>query len=127
MKLRKRHKLIYRYSSVYPFGDVCATNDYYFNFKDICFKSNFTLNRAVTINPDYLKVLVRYAEENLSVLKVFFKEPYHTSIIKKDKISYINFVAAVGGLMGLCMGLSFVSAAEWIYHIGKFFYNYAKS
>jgi hypothetical protein len=52
---------------------VCATNDYYFNFKDICFKNNFTLNRGVTINPDYLKVLLKYAEENLTVVKIFFK------------------------------------------------------
>jgi hypothetical protein len=36
-------------------------------------------------------------------------------------------MATVGGLMGLCMGLSFVSVAEWFYHIGKLFYNYCKS
>ncbi len=126
IKLR-RERLLFRYSPLYPQGDICSTNDYYFNFMGLCNKSNFTLNRAVVINPDYLTVLLRYAKENLIALKIFFKEPYYTSIIKKDKISYINFVATVGGLMGLCMGLSFVSAAEWIYHFSKLFYNYCRS
>jgi hypothetical protein len=71
-------------------------------------------------------VLFRYAEENLVALKIFFKEPYFTSITKKDKIPFITFVANVGGLMGLCMGLSFVSVAEWIYHLGRLAVNFCR-
>ena len=119
-------RLNFRYSSLYPYGDVCATNDYYFNFVGICFK-NFTLTTQAPIGSDFMKVLLRYAGENLTMLKIYFKEPYHTSIVKKDKITILNFVATVGGLMGLCMGLSCVSVAEWIYHIGRLFYIFCKT
>ena len=38
--------------------------------------------------------------------------------IKRDqKITVIGFVANTGGLLGLCMGFSLVSAFEILYHI----------
>ena len=104
-------------------GDICGTNDYYYSLKEICNKTNYSLNREIVVTPEYQQLLIRYASDNLVVLKVFFKEPYYTSIVKKDKFSIINFVANVGGLMGLCIGLSLVSVAEWIYHFAKLFYN----
>ena len=123
----RRARFLRHYASQYPIGDICATNEYYFNFMGICNRNNFTINRSVQVSEDFVKVLLQYAKDNLVVLKVFFKEPYYTSIVKKDKISHISFVATVGGLVGLCMGLSFVSVAEWVYHFGKLLYKYLKA
>lgn len=95
----------------------------HFSKKGICTTEKYRLNNKVAIEKNYVKILMQYAMDNLAVLKVFFKEPYYTSYVKNDKISYSSFVANVGGLMGLCMGLSFVSIAEWIYHLSRLIYK----
>ncbi len=61
--------------------------------------------------------LVKYAEENFSVLKIFFKDPYYTIIQKDEAITLTTFIANAGGILGLCLGLSFVSIFEVIYHL----------
>ncbi len=60
--------------------------------------------------------LFQYASDNIAVLKVFIKDPYYTNIKKDEQMSYISFIGNAGGLVGLCMGLSFVSIFEMIYH-----------
>ena len=69
------------------------------------------------------KFYLRYAEENLSKIAVYLKNPYHTSIIKDVKITLTDFVSNTGGLMGLYLGLSFISVFELIYHFIKYFSN----
>ena len=58
----------------------------------------------------------RYAEDN-AVIKIFIKDPYYTNIQRDEAMSTVSFVANAGGLMGLCVGLSFVSIFEIFYHI----------
>jgi hypothetical protein len=67
--------------------------------------------------------LYEYAQDNIAILKVFIKDPYYTNIKKDEQMSYISFIGNAGGLVGLCMGLSFVSVFEMFYHC----FNYCLS
>ena len=67
--------------------------------------------------------LNKYASKNIAVLKIYLKEPYYTNIIRDRQITFISFVGNTGGLVGLCLGLSFISIFEGIYH----FFNFVAS
>ena len=67
-----------------------------------------------------IEFLHQYASKNIAVLKIFLKDPYYTNIIRDRQITLINFVGNTGGLVGLCLGLSFISLFEGIYHIFNF-------
>ena len=66
---------------------------------------------------------LRYAEENVAKIAVYLKNPYHTSIIKDVKITLTDFISNIGGLMGLYLGLSFISVFELLYHFIECFSN----
>lgn len=57
-----------------------------------------------------------YARENLAIINIFIKESYTKRFRKTEKMSRISYIASSGGLLGLCMGFSFVSLAEILYH-----------
>ena len=57
-----------------------------------------------------------YARENLAIINIFIKESYIKRFRKTEKMSRISYIASSGGLLGLCMGFSFVSLAEIAYH-----------
>ena len=54
--------------------------------------------------------------ENLAIINIFIKESYTKRFRKTEKMSRISYIASSGGLLGLCMGFSFVSLAEIAYH-----------
>merc|ERR1719510_2334710 len=58
----------------------------------------------------------KYARENLAIINIFIKESYTKRFRKTEKMSRISYIASSGGLLGLCMGFSFVSLAEIAYH-----------
>ena len=60
--------------------------------------------------------IYNYARENLAIINIFVKEPYTKRFRKTEKMSRISYIASSGGLLGLCMGFSFVSLAEIAYH-----------
>ena len=64
--------------------------------------------------------LNKYAIDNIAVLKIFIKDPYYVNIIRDRQITFINFVGNTGGLVGLCLGLSFISIFEGVYHFFNF-------
>lgn len=70
-------------------------------------------------NREFFDVLYKYAKENLLWLNVYVKDSYASRIIRDEKMTRTRFVANVGGLLGLCMGFSFVSLAEIIYFCFK--------
>jgi hypothetical protein len=51
------------------------------------------------------------------MLRSTFQEPYTKRFRKTEKMSRISYIASSGGLLGLCMGFSFVSLAEIAYHL----------
>ena len=62
------------------------------------------------------KFLNKYASKNIAVLKIFLKDPYYTNVIRDRQITLTNFIGNTGGLVGLCLGLSFISIFEAMYH-----------
>lgn len=56
-----------------------------------------------------------YSRENIAKVDIFLKDPYVKRFIREEKISEFTFVGTVGGLLGLFLGFSFVSAVEIVY------------
>ena len=55
-------------------------------------------------------------QEPLQVINNSFQDPYAKKFMKDEKFTKTDYIANSGGLLGLCMGFSLVSAAEIIYH-----------
>jgi hypothetical protein len=64
-----------------------------------------------------IRLLHRYARENLLLANIYIKDPAVTMIRRDQKIPVIWFVANVGGILGLCMGCSLVTVFEVLHHI----------
>ena len=65
--------------------------------------------------------VLNYAKENIAMVTIYIREPFTEEILISERISPLAFISDIGGLMGLFMGCSFVSAVEVIYHITKVF------
>ena len=72
--------------------------------------NNKTISKAIESE------IHKYASENLAIINIFIKESYTKRFRKTEKMSRISYIASSGGLLGLCMGFSFVSLAEIAYH-----------
>ncbi len=75
-----------------------------------------THSNSTAVNDLLREELFRYAKRNLVLVNVYIKDPVVTRIKRDQKIPLIGFVANTGGLLGLCMGFSLVSAFEIAYH-----------
>ena len=56
-----------------------------------------------------------YVQENLALFHVYFKKLHFMRHERAELYSAIDFFSNIGGLLGLCMGLSALSVAELIY------------
>ena len=68
-------------------------------------------------NETLVKELHQYGRQNLALIHVMVQIPYVTKIKRDVAMPFITFVANSGGLLGLCIGFSFISAIEicfWI-------------
>ena len=54
-------------------------------------------------------------ENDIGTVNIFFGKSYTTRYIKKNRMSEIDFLAQVGGAVGLAMGISIISLVELIY------------
>ena len=59
--------------------------------------------------------LYRYAHKNLALVRIMMQSPYITKIKRDVAITTTNYVANTGGLLGLCLGFSFISCIEIIF------------
>ena len=93
------------------------------NDKDFCPSNKWNKDKA--FGNDEKKAdgfeddVFKYAQNNIVTLTMFIREPFAEKIVTNEKISRISFMSDVGGLLGLFMGFSFVSAVEIIYHAFK--------
>ena len=69
-----------------------------------------------TDSDDFEDEIFKYAKENIAYITLFINEAFAEKIMISEKISRISFMSDVGGLLGLFMGFSFVSAVEILYH-----------
>ena len=56
-----------------------------------------------------------YAKENLALVNVAIQSPYSTLIKRDIAMTRTSYVANAGGLLGLCLGCSFISLIEIIF------------
>ena len=68
-------------------------------------------------NETLVKELHQYGRQNLALIHVIVQSPYVTKIKRDVAMSFVTFVANSGGLLGLCIGFSFISAVELLYWI----------
>ena len=54
-------------------------------------------------------------ESDIAVLYVYFGQPTTTEYIRVVSLSWVGFLAQAGGLIGACLGFSFISLVEVIY------------
>ena len=59
--------------------------------------------------------LFEYGKQNLALIHVMMQSPYTTKIKRDVAMTFTNYVANTGGLLGLCLGFSFISFIEIIF------------
>ena len=55
-----------------------------------------------------------YAKDNLALIHIFIQNPFVTKIKRDESMTVTNYVGNTGGLLGLCLGFSFISAVELV-------------
>ena len=68
-------------------------------------------------NQTLVKELHQYGRQNLALIHVMVQSPYVTKIKRDVAMPFITFIANSGGLLGLCIGFSFISAVEIFFWI----------
>ena len=63
----------------------------------------------------FIDKMQTYASKNLAKVNVYFRAPYVQAIHRDIEVTFASFVGNLGGLLGLCLGFSFVSFVELIY------------
>ena len=61
------------------------------------------------------EMMFKYGRDNLAKVQIFIQSPYVTKIKRDQEMTFTNFIANTGGLLGLCIGFSFISGIEIIY------------
>ena len=54
-------------------------------------------------------------ERDVAIVSFYFREPAVLEFGREARMTQTGFIAQVGGLMGLCLGFSFLSLIEVIY------------
>jgi hypothetical protein len=90
------------------------------NTHNVCENNDVANITSISTKPYLVDFLFNYAEKNLAILYIYIKDPYYTSMTKDENIALISFIGNAGGLLGLCMGLSFVSVFEIVYHFFRY-------
>jgi len=75
------------------------------------------LGMAEAEQEKFRQAVMLYCRDNLARVVVFIQKPFVTIYLRDQVMSYLQLVANMGGLMGLCMGFSVVSVAEIFYHL----------
>ena len=79
-------------------------------------KLDFELIYIITEpDPDLKATINLYGKENLSLLHIMIQSPYITKIRNDLAMTFTNYVANTGGILGLCLGFSFISCVEILY------------
>ena len=94
--------------------------DEYFGNQSSCGdwpKNYFQENDAPYPNETLVEEVYEYGKENLALVHIFIQSPYVTMIKRDVAMTFTNYVANTGGLLGLCLGFSFISALEIFYWV----------
>ena len=65
-----------------------------------------------------------YIEKNMVVAHIYFDSLHFLQTERDEVYSAIDFIANIGGLLGLCMGVSIISGLELFYFFtARLYYN----
>ena len=60
----------------------------------------------------FAETILSYTEQNVALVTVFMDKPYCVKIKQEVKFTTISLIGNIGGILGLCLGGSFVSLVE---------------
>ena len=66
-------------------------------------------------NSTLVNEMYEYGKNNLAFIRIVIQSPYVTKIQRDVAVSFTSFVANTGGLLGLCLGFSFISGVELVF------------
>ena len=87
------------------FGNTSYCADWPGNYFNIYADPNDTL-----INEMY-----QYGRDNLALIHIVIQSPYVTKIKRDVEMTFTSYIANTGGIIGLCLGFSFISGFELIF------------
>ena len=92
------------------------------NTAKLCRENDLLNSSLAPENSNLIDYLYSYAKTNMAVVTVFIKDPYYTSILRDESISFVTFLGNAGGLFGLFLGVSLVSIFEILYYCIDYIY-----
>ena len=100
----------------------CETLQYfekYFGKNSSCdnWPENFLNENDNKPNKTLMEHLFKYGRSSLSIVRVMIQSPHVTKIKRDLAMTITNYVANTGGLLGLCLGFSFISGIEVLFWI----------
>ena len=54
-------------------------------------------------------------EKDIAMVTFFFETPTLFEYTREERMTLIQYISQIGGLLGLCLGFSFISGVEIIY------------
>ena len=66
-------------------------------------------------NDTLVNEMYQYGRDNLALVHVAIQNPRVTKMKRDVEMTFTRFVANTGGLLGLCLGFSFISGIEIIF------------
>ena len=54
-------------------------------------------------------------EKDIAMVTFFFETPTIFEYTREERMTLIQYISQIGGLLGLCLGFSFISGVEIIY------------
>ena len=133
----RRALLNIRYPDICPFFDGISQEDLAAEVNTIFTVDQFFTDLNMTSNDlqKFKEQLLAYASGNLVKINAFFDSPY-LSKYQTDEVTVLllpictgacfkvmsatTFIANIGGMLGLCMGFSFVSLVEIFFFVVQF-------
>lgn len=96
--------------------EVLQDHEIYFGNTSTCkqWPGNYYIDHEFD-NKTLAREIQQYARHNLALAKVYFQSPYLTKIKRDVEITFTDFIANTGGLLGLYLGFSIISTFEVFY------------
>ena len=86
-------------------------------------QEKYTNTKDLENNKKIVDFILKYAKENIAMVRLFVRDPYYTSIKRDVEMTLSSFLGNAGGLVGLFMGFSLISLIEGFYHFINLFIN----
>ena len=99
------------------YGDVCDDLEKAYKEGKMCKKGSHASDGDVKRYNKTVDFLFKYARDNFAAVNIYMRDPFYTVINKTYAMTTLDLFNSLGGMLGLCLGLSIISAVEFIYHL----------